>query len=87
LGKHHEMSSMSDDLSEYFDTNGGVLVLHVDESNVFGLKDGDVIKSVDDNDVSSPKDVVKYLIKAEDQEKIKLKVVRHKKNKTLKYNK
>ncbi|MCB0309568.1 MAG: PDZ domain-containing protein, partial [Bdellovibrionales bacterium] len=51
------------------------------------LKDGDVIKSVDDNDVSSPKDVVKYLIKAEDQEKIKLKVVRHKKNKTLKYNK
>ena len=87
LGKHHEMSSMSDDLSEYFDTNGGVLVLHVDESNVFGLKDGDVIKSVDDNDVSSPKDVVKYLIKTEDQEKIKLKVVRHKKNKTLKYNK
>jgi len=87
LGKHHEMSSLSDDLGQYFYTKGGVLVLHVDDTNAFSLKDGDVIKSIDGHSVNSPKDVVKQLIEAEEQEKIKLKVIRHKKSKTLKYHK
>ena len=87
LGKHHEMSSLSDDLGKYFHTKGGVLVLHVDDSNAFSLKDGDVIKSINGHSVDSPKDVVKQLIEAEEQEKIKLKVIRHKKSKTLKYHK
>jgi hypothetical protein len=87
LGKHHEMSSLSDGLSKYFHTKGGVLVLHVDDSNVFNLTDGDVIKSINGNKVDSPKDVVKQLIKADDQEKIKMSVVRNKKSKTLKYEK
>lgn len=87
LGKNHEMSSLSDELGKYFNTLGGVLVLHVDESNVFDLKDGDVIKSIDDFEVNTPKDVIKQLIKADKQEDIKLKIVRHKRNKTLKYKK
>jgi hypothetical protein len=84
LGKHHKFTSMSDDLAEYFDTKGGVLVLSVETDNVFGLKDGDVVKSVNDNEVESPKAIIKELLKAEEQKKITLKVVRHKKNKTLK---
>ncbi len=87
LGKHHEMSSLSDGLGKYFNTKGGVLVLHVDDTNVFNLKDGDVIKTINNNKVDSPKDVVKQLINADDQEKIKMQVVRNKKSKTLKYEK
>jgi len=81
------MSSLSKDLGKYFFTKGGVLVLHVDDTNAFALKDGDVIKSINGNSVNSPKDVVKELIQADEQEKIKLKVIRHKKSKTLKYKK
>jgi hypothetical protein len=84
LGKRHKFSSMSEDLAEYFYTKGGVLVLSVDSNNVFGLKDGDVVKKVNGNKVDSPKAIIKELLKAEEQKKITLKVVRHKKNKTLK---
>jgi hypothetical protein len=87
LGKNHEMSSLSEDLGKYFNTNSGVLVLHVDDSNVFALKDGDVIKSINGTEVKSPKGVVKQLLTAKNQKDIKVKVVRHKRNKTLKYNK
>ena len=87
LGKNHEMSAMSKGLSKYFNTTGGVLVLHVDESNAFNLTDGDVIKAINGNKVETPKDVIKQLINADDQENIKMKVVRNKKNKTLKYKK
>jgi S1-C subfamily serine protease len=87
LGKQHEMSTLSSGLAKYFGTQGGVLVMHVDESNVFALEDGDVIKSVNGNKVNSPKDVIKQLLNSKQQEQIKLKIVRHKRNKTLKYNK
>lgn len=87
LGKNHEMSALSDGLSSYFGTTSGVLIMHVGEDNVFGLEDGDVIKSIDGNEVNTPKDVIKQLLKSEKQEKTKLIIVRHKENKTLKYNK
>ena len=87
LGKQHEMSSLSSELAQYFNTSGGVLVLHVDKDNAFALKDGDVIKSIDGEKVTTPKDVIKQLLKADKQEDIKIKIVRHKRNKTLKYNK
>lgn len=87
LGKNHEMSSLSDGLGKYFGTKGGVLVLHVDASNAFSLKDGDVIKSINNNEVDSPKDVVKQLINADEQENIQIEVIRNKRNKTLKYEK
>lgn len=87
LGKHHEMSAMSDGLSKYFNTTGGVLVLHVDDNNAFNLQDGDVIKSINGNKVDSPKDVIKQIINVDEQKNIKVKVVRNKKSKTLKYKK
>ncbi len=87
LGKNHEMSSMSDGLGRYFGTKGGVLMMNVSQDNIFGLEDGDVVKSIDGVGVETPKDVIKQLLKAEKQEDIKLKIVRHKRNKTLKYNK
>lgn len=87
LGGSHEMSSLSEGLSKYFHTSGGVLVLHVDESNVFSLKDGDVIKSVNDQQVNKPKEVVKALVLAKDQQMIELSVIRNKVSKKLKYQK
>ncbi|VAW39662.1 hypothetical protein MNBD_GAMMA01-332, partial [hydrothermal vent metagenome] len=73
LGKNHEMSSLSEGLAKYFHTNGGVLVLNVDDDNAFALQDGDVIKSIDGIDVATPKDVIKQLLKADKQADIKLK--------------
>ena len=87
LGKDHEMSVLTDGLGKYFGTKGGVLMMNVSQDNIFGLEDGDVIKSIAGINVKTPKDVIKQLIKAEKQEDIKLKIVRHKRNKTLKYNK
>lgn len=87
LGKNHELSSLSHELGKYFNTKDGVLVLHVEDTNAFALKDGDVIKSIDGEKVNSPKDVIKQLLKADSQEDIKIKIIRHKRNKTLKYNK
>ena len=87
LGKNHEMSTLSDGLSSYFGTKDGVLLMHVGKDNVFGLEDGDIIKSIDGNDVNTPKDVIKQLLKSDKQENLKIKIVRHKRNKTLKYNK
>ena len=87
LGKNHEMSALSEGLESYFDTKGGVLIMHVSPDNVFGLKDGDVVKSIAGVNVETPKDVIKQLLKADKQENLKMKIVRHKRNKTLKYNK
>ena len=87
LGKNHQFSTLSDGLSSYFKTKGGVLVLGIDQNNAFSLEEGDVIKQVNGTQVKSPKDVIKALLKAEKQQDIEMKVVRHKRNKTLKYNK
>ena len=87
LGKNHQFSTLSDGLSSYFKTKGGVLVLGIDQNNAFALEEGDVIKQVTGTQVKSPKDVIKALLKAESQQDIEMKIVRHKRNKTLKYNK
>jgi hypothetical protein len=87
LGKNHEMSSLSPGLASYFGTKGGVLLMHAGTNNVFGLEDGDVIKNISGVEVNSPKEVIKQLLKSDNQEDLELKIVRHKRNKTLKFNK
>jgi len=87
LGKNHELSTLSEGLSRYFKTKGGVLVLRIDKENAFSLEEGDVIKSINGTSVKAPKDVIKALLKTERQQDIKIKIVRHKRDKTLKYNK
>lgn len=87
LGENNQLASLSKDLAKYFKTDSGVLVISAGKDNLFGLKDGDVIKSIDGENVDTPKDVIKQLLKADKQEDIKLKIVRHNRNKTLKYNK
>ncbi len=87
LGENLKLSTLSEGLSSYFKTHGGVLVLKIDHSNVFSLKEGDVIKRINGTEVKAPKDVLKELLKSENQQDIEIKIVRHKRNKTLKYNK
>ncbi|HFC30696.1 MAG TPA: PDZ domain-containing protein [Oceanospirillales bacterium] len=87
LGNNNKLSTLSEGLATYFNTDSGVLVLKAGANNAFALKDGDVIKSIDGEKVTTPKDVIKQLLKADKQEDIKIKIVRHKRNKTLKYNK
>ncbi len=87
LGENFKLSTLSEGLSSYFKTQGGVLVLKIGQSNVFSLEEGDVIKRINGTEVKAPKDVLKALLKPENQQDIEIKIVRHKRNKTLKYNK
>ena len=87
LGKKHKLSTLNAGLADYFGTQGGVLVLNVEDDNVFGLQNGDVIKSINGKDVNKPIDVVLQLLKEEKLNAIGMNIVRHKQNKTLKYKK
>ena len=78
LGKKHHFSTITPSLGKYFGTQQGVLVLEVDTNNKLGLQDGDVIIAINDQDVNSPKDVVKTMSSFKNDAKIKIEIIREK---------
>ncbi|TDR22672.1 PDZ domain-containing protein [Marinicella litoralis] len=78
LGKNHHFSTITESLGNYFGTTEGVLVLEVDQNNKLGLKDGDVIQSINGNKVSSPKEVIKIMSGFKSDEAIEIKIMREK---------
>ena len=78
LGKKHHFSTITPSLGKYFGTQQGVLVLEVDTNNKLGLQDGDVIIAINDQDVKSPKDVVKTMSSFKTDAKIKIEIIREK---------
>lgn len=78
LGKNHHFSTVTESLGKYFGTKQGVLVLEVDENNKLGLKDGDVIQSINGQDVKSPKDVVKIMSSFKADESFEIEIIREK---------
>lgn len=78
LGKKHHFSTITPSLGKYFGTQQGVLVLEVDTNNKLGLQDGDVIIAINDQDVKSPKDVVKTMSSFKNDAKIKIEIIREK---------
>jgi C-terminal processing protease CtpA/Prc len=73
------LTGLNDDLAEYFKVDEGALVLEVDEdgpAGLAGLKAGDVIVRIEDEDVSDPEDVSRALSDLEDGEDAELTIVR-----------
>jgi membrane-associated protease RseP (regulator of RpoE activity) len=78
LGKNHHFSTVTESLGKYFGTSQGVLVLEVDKDNKLGLKDGDVIMSINDQDVLHPKDVVKIMSAFKKDQSFTIEIIREK---------
>lgn len=77
------LASLNPDLSAYFGTDQGVLVLSADPRSMPGLKGGDILQSVAGAKVESPSDVMRRLRDAEAGSDIQLSVLRQKKALTL----
>ncbi len=78
LGKNHHFSTITETLGSYFGTSQGVLVLEVDKNNKLGLKDGDVILSINGDDMKSPKDVIKIMSGFKSDESFEIEIIREK---------
>jgi S1-C subfamily serine protease len=68
--------SLNDDLSGYFGTKEGVLVLSADDEAAPSLKSGDVLQSIGGDKVDSPEDAMRLLRDAPAGTDVKLSVVR-----------
>lgn len=71
-----DLTEMNPGLSEYFDTDRGLLVLSVEEGSTLGLMPGDVILEVDGRGIESSADVRRILGSYEVDETISFTVVR-----------
>jgi len=72
-------SSMTDQLAEYFGVRYGVLIEEVEEDSPAehaGLKAGDVITQVDDEQIDSPSDLVEIIGDHEDGDEVVVTVMR-----------
>jgi len=83
-----QVSELNEDLASYFGVkkDGGLLVLSVsDESTAAeaGVKSGDVITKVGDEDVTSTKDIRSALSDMDEGDKVAIEVVRKKRKKSL----
>lgn len=84
-----QAAELNKDLASYFDTEAGsgVLVLNVEDESVAeeaGIKAGDVIQKVDDEDVTSVDDLRRSVRDFEKGDEFDVVVVRHGKKETLK---
>jgi serine protease Do len=73
------LQSLGEQLAEYFEVKEGVLISDVEKdtpAEKAGLKAGDVIVKVDDEDVESPSDVSQIIRKHEEGDKVEIAVVR-----------
>lgn len=62
LGNKHQLIAVNAGLKPYFGTDKGVLVVHVDADNKLALAEGDVILSINDKTVNTPKQVAQALL-------------------------
>ncbi len=76
LGGDSEMISNHEGLADYFGTADGILVLKIDPENTLGLLDGDVVLSVEGQEVSRPVDMGRAMLDLEPGEPVRLEVMR-----------
>ena len=78
LGKKHQFIAVNSGLKDYFGTDQGVLIVHVNKDNKLALVEGDVILSINDETVTTPKQVVKALLSLDLTEGFNIEVMRKK---------
>ncbi len=71
-----ELRELNPDMGRYFGADEGVLVMDVDEDSDLGLQPGDVILSIDGRAVDSPRDVYRILRSYEDDEVVRIEIMR-----------
>lgn len=85
MGVH--LDRVEGQMARYFEVDGGALITEVNEDSPAaeaGLKAGDVIVKVDDQDIDSPEALHKAMAETKAEQEVKIKVVRKGKNKTIK---
>jgi type II secretory pathway component PulC len=78
-----ELARLNPELGRYFKADRGVLVIQAVSGNAYGLEAGDVIKSVDKIEVTSPADLMRTLRDLEPGTQIELGIKRDKRDRTL----
>lgn len=79
-----ELVALNPELGEYFDADGGVLVVKGPEGDdSLGLKSGDVILSIGGREVRSPEHAMRILRSYEPEEELAVQIVRHGRSQTL----
>jgi len=71
-----QLARLSTDLQPYFKTDAGVLVVSAPRGSTLGLKDGDVIRSIDDHSVTDPISAWDALSRIAGQQPVRLQLVR-----------
>ena len=72
-----EFLELNEELAEYFEAaDGGILVTEVAEESALGLRAGDVLLAIDGREVRDPGHVRRILSSYEDDEDIRLRVIR-----------
>lgn len=78
-----ELAPLNTELGAYFGTTEGILVIRAPSASSLGLKGGDVILSVDGRKPQSASSLLRILRSYEDDETIKLEIMRQKQRQTL----
>lgn len=78
-----ELAPLNADLGGYFGTTQGILVIRAPSNSSLGLKGGDVILSVDGRTPQSASSLLRILRSYDDDETIKLEIMRQKQRQTL----
>jgi S1-C subfamily serine protease len=78
-----ELAPLNADLGSYFGTTEGILVIHAPSGSTLGLKGGDVILSIDGRKPQTPSSLLRILRSYEEDETIKLEIIRQKQRQTL----
>lgn len=77
LGADTDLIGNHDGLQDYFGTGDGVIVLRIDDDNPLGLRDGDVILTLDREAVNSPVELARQLMRRDSGESVALEVMRN----------
>ena len=78
-----ELVELSEGLGRYFGADAGLLVISAPESDAFQLQDGDVIQNIDGREPNSVGHAMRILGSYQPGEKLKLQIVRDKRQQTL----
>lgn len=83
LARGLQLARLGPQLGEYFNAERGVLVLEADEENGLKLEPGDVIQSINGNEVNEPADVYRALRTASPGDSLAIDVKRKRRDRSI----
>lgn len=83
LGRQTQLTGMHEGLAPYFGTDRGVLVLRIDPDNGLNLEAGDVVLSVDGEELNLPADLMRHLMRHSGDAELSLELMRRGERQTI----